>query len=245
MSSAGFVSNVRQSGRTLGVELPAAIGEQLAAAEDLVAKADEVAGSRASLVDAALDAIAAGKDYRADKTVTAGLLDSVLADLNIRAVARERADRGTADALVEQADNILASWSDALTPWSVKLVEAAQALPDDDLDNMAAIKSAGVDAYTHLGNAQHARKLWFAAVSGFLQIALAARIGVPDKRLILTAADAGNIEPDPWLLARNAIPLEFVRSIGDFMERSTIREQRRQAALDDEQQPPRRKAAAV
>jgi hypothetical protein len=228
MSATGIVANVKQSAKTIGTELPAAIAEQVAAAEDFIARADAITGSRQLLLDAVLDAIAAGKDYHADKVINRLLLDYVLASENIGNAARERADRDIAAVLVACSDDILTAWADALEPHSVALAEAAAALPDGELNDVQATIKGRENLY-HVANAQHAVKLWHAAVSGFQQIALSARISLSNKTLILTRDDAAadNLQADPWLLARHGIGLSLP-TLGEYAERVAAHEQQQQ-----------------
>jgi hypothetical protein len=229
MSAHGLVSAVQQSARTLDTELPSQIAEQLTAADDLITRADAIEASRQQLLDAVLDALAAGRDYHGDQTVAKLMLDHVLAEQNIGNHARERADNVIARTLVDCSDSILTGWANALEPHSVALAEAAAALPDGELNELQATVKDRENLY-HVANAQHAVKLWHAAATGFGQIALAAQIPLRYKILVLTGDDAAanNLTPDPWLLTQHGIPLSLP-TIGGYLERVAAHEQQHAA----------------
>lgn len=233
---------ISQTARTLDTPLPADVADQLAEADELVTKAEAING--AALTDAVLDALAQGRDFRTDKAIAGHLIDFVLANQGIAASARGRADTQITNTLVEHGDRILASWAAAIAPHSAALAEAAESLPSDDLDNLAAVKAAGVQAFYHLGNAQHAVKLWAAAVQGFRQIAAAAHITITDKAAVLTATEVGGLPADPWVLARKGgVPLSLPSSLGEYMERVADKQQRQAAAAELEEQSTRQAAS--
>lgn len=214
----GFVTNIKATAKTLGTQLPPEIGAAVDKAQQVVAKADAITASRAALLTAVLDAIEQGRDYKSDKRIHGLMLDFMCADQNIGSVARQRSDDAIGAALVEAADTILEAWDAALQPHTAKLIEAAEQLLSDDLSDLASVKSGGVAAFTHLGHAEHAVTLWAAAIVGFRQLALAARVDVPNRTAILTADDAAGLPPDVWLLARRGIDLSLP-TLGEYVER--------------------------
>jgi hypothetical protein len=195
-----------------------------------------IRASRSTLLNAALDAIIAGRDYHTDKTVMRALLDFTLADQNIGNAARERADTDIARTLVEASDEILTDMAAALQPHSAALTAAAAAGLPADLDDVAAIKQAGNQAMACWAGAQDAVRVWTAAVKGFQQMAAAARITVPDKRLILTADDPADLPNDPWLLCRSGVALGLPTSLAEYVDRVAA-QQRRAAASECESVP--------
>ncbi|MBB2772330.1 UNVERIFIED_ORG: hypothetical protein GGE11_003255 [Mycolicibacterium obuense] len=236
MQARATLNLVKQTARTLGTELPSEISDAVTAAERLVTAAEGI--PRADLTGAVLDALAEGRDYHADKALLRRLIDGVLVSQGIVPAARGRGEDGIEAALVECTDQILGSWSKAIEPHSAALTKAAEVLPD--LDNVEAVKKAGVEAMHHWANAQYGVKMWRAAVQGFRQIAGTARITAPDARLVMTDADPpGNLPADPWVLARNGIPLSLPSSISEYQQRVANQAQRRteQAAPAEEAAP--------
>ncbi|OBF52534.1 hypothetical protein [Mycolicibacterium monacense] len=227
---------IRQTARTLGVDLPSEVGDAVTTAERLVTAAQHI--NRGDLTSRVLDHLAQGTDYYTDKSLQRLMLDTLVVSQGIVPAAEGRGDDSIGAALVEHTDTILTAWAKALEPHSAALAAAAEVLPED-LDNIDAVKKAGGEAMHHWANTQHAIKLWRAAVQGFRQVAAFARITAPDARIVMTAADPADLPAEPWTLACNGIPLSLPSSLGEFMERSAHHAQRRaeQAAPAEESAP--------
>jgi hypothetical protein len=230
----------------------------LTAAENLIAAAENITG--ANLISAVLDALAAGKDYHGDKTVQRLLLDHTLNSLNISNAARVRASDSLVNVIVDSADDILESWADVLDPHADALAAAVDVLPTDSPDDLEAIKAAGPEAMHAWAEVQYALTRWAAAVQGFQQIAMAARLTINDKLLIVTPAAASQVDtvrqaaaregrqPDAWTLAKHRLPLRLA-TLTDYMERAAEAQAERgqQAAdrHDAEQHSARRNVVSV
>lgn len=250
---------VKRAADTLGVPLPATFTSQLDATTALVNAAHNIGESTAQLNTAVLDALAAGRDYHTDPTVTGLLLDAVLVRVaNIGEAARGRAEHELAAALAEHADTILAGWADALDPHAQALAAAAAELPAN-LHDTKAIVNRGATAMHQWAAAQQALKCWTAAVDGFASLASASRITADRHNpAILTPASLNILEPvqvtarstgthpDAWTLARHGIPLRLA-TLGEFMQRTTMLEQQRAqaAALAERRRLDERRRAQV
>ena len=115
-----IVTTVTSTAKVLGVKLPAPVADELAQADQLITRAENLNGT-AALNNAVLDALANGRDHHNDPNVQALLLDHVLVGAGIGNAARDRADMQIKTVLVEHADTILTSWarhsSRTVRPW--------------------------------------------------------------------------------------------------------------------------------
>ncbi|ODR06426.1 aldehyde dehydrogenase [Mycobacterium sherrisii] len=221
---------VENAADALSVPLPAAYLEQVAQAQAFADAAAQIKGS--DLHAAVFDAIEAGRDYWADKTVQRLALNQQLASHNISINARTRADQLRARALADHADDILEGWADALDPHADALAAAAEAVPNIDLRQGHEAATHGGDVLKHWAAARTALDAWNNAHQGFYALAAVAGISVKNTgHLALTPARRAELEPaesmardgrcevDAWVLARCGLPLELA-TLGEFMSRA-------------------------
>lgn len=103
------LQQTRQHFRHLNLELPAALRKELDDIDAVLTKSAPVIAGKDTLVTATWDAIAAGKDILADKTITTELMAGLLAQQNLGSRLRQHADALRAQALTRHADKILDS----------------------------------------------------------------------------------------------------------------------------------------
>lgn len=238
---------VTKTAETLGVPLPAAYIAELDRARAIVAGADRFRETSASQLNSAvLDAIEAGRDVHTDKTVQRMMFDRNLTAGGIEMDADQRRKEISHAALLDYADDILASWAEFLKPHAEALANAAEALPGHNLANTDQVATLTVEGMKHLSNAQIAVKLWAAAERGFIALVQTAGrrfsshtrplsitpdIGILEFASIRDEAARDRTEVTPWLLAQHGIPVELATITG-FAERVANYERQRHAAQE-------------
>lgn len=241
---------VSQASRRLNTTLPSPVTEAVTAGDRLIASAQQVSG--APMIDAALNAIEAGKDPVTDKTVAGQSIGHILSAAGLVGAARTRADLRVEQALLDHTDEVLTGWHQALRPSSAALQEAAEVLPDVTLDVvMQQLRHDDPHALSLYANARRAVQVWAAAVQGLTQLLAAHHITVNDRRLLYTPdADAAALPPaaDTWAVVRAGLTLNPPATLNDWHERAeaqqrrVLDEQQRRAATttaEDQDQPTR------
>ncbi|MGE2689985.1 hypothetical protein [Mycolicibacterium pulveris] len=229
---------------TLGVSLPAGYIAELDKARAIVAGADRFRETSASQLNSAvLDAIEAGRDVHTDTIVQRMMFARNLVAGGIEIDADQRRKEISHAALLDYADDILASWAEFLKPHAQALADAAEALPSHDLANTEQVTTLTVEGMKHLSNAQIAVKLWAAAIQGFgvlvktagppfndhtRPLSITPDIGILEFASIRDEAVRERTEVTPWLLAQHGIPVELATITG-FAERIANYERQREA----------------
>ncbi|OBK75438.1 hypothetical protein [Mycobacterium sp. 1164985.4] len=238
---------VTKAAETLGVSLPAGYIAELDKARAIVAGAERFRETSASQLNSAvLDAIEAGRDVHTDTIVQRMMFARNLVAGGIEIDADQRRKEIAHAALLDYADDILASWAEFLKPHAQALADAAEALPSHDLANTEQVTTLTVEGMKHLSNAQIAVKLWAAAIQGFgvlvktagppfhnhtRPLSITPDIGILEFATIRDEAVRERTEVTPWLLAQHGIPLELATITG-FAERLANYERQRQAAQE-------------
>lgn len=238
---------VAKTADTLGVSLPAGYVADLDKARAIVAGADRFRETSArQLNSAVLDAIEAGRDVHTDPTVQRMMFDRNLTAGGIEMDADQRRKEISHAALLDYADDILASWAEFLKPHAEALADAAEALPSHDLADAEQVATLTVEGMKHLSNAQIAVKLWAAAIQGFgvlvktagpsfnshtRVLAITPDIALLEFASIRDEAVREGTEVTPWLLAQHGIPVELA-TISGFVERVANYERQREAAQE-------------
>lgn len=248
---------VAKTAETLGVSLPAGYIAGLDKARAIVAGAERFRETSAhQLNSAVLDAIEAGRDVHTDTTVQRMMFDRNLTAGGIEIDADQRRKEISHAALLDYADDILASWAEFLKPHADALADAAEALPSHDLANTE-VATLDVEGLRHLSAAQIAAQLWAAAERGFVALvqtagqrfsshtrvlAITPDIGILEFASIRDEAVRERTEVTPWLLAQHGIPVELATITG-FAERVANYEQQREAVQAEQDERRKQRVA--
>lgn len=246
LSARSYALTVSNTAAALNVEPPAEYLDELAHADEVAAVISGIAATTADdLHHAVIDAVSAGRDYRADENVTRLLVTSQIAASNIGQTARNRADNELRDTLAQHSDSILAGWSAALETHSDAMYAAAQAFPDMNLRDADKAIARGGAVMHHMHAVQAATKAWSAALAGHGALAAAARVSLSrHDALVYTAAPADELvyaielaraerrDVSAWDLARAKVTLRLP-TLGEYQKRVARFEADREAEARD------------
>lgn len=223
---------VAQTAKKLGIELPRALQSELKAAADLQGRVLAFLPDRTrdDLTTAVLAELKAKRDPLESPAVQRAVLAFQISNAEISSAANHASEDIVRSALLDNSDDILATWSQALDPDADDLMTAAEQMGDVDLNEVGTIRAHPV-AY---GMAMDALERFEIAAQGAQQLAALRNVTVPSTALyFLDADDAprlhdlrvqaarhGGSAPSPYLLACNGIRPTFISTVAQLIERN-------------------------